>query len=381
MNDVAPWKERVAMTDLGPHRLLETLPDGSRRILALEAFEVDGAAIPAGTTLELFRNGEVDRIVFPGDRDLDGIPCRGGEPVSLSRGRVWRATLARDVVIDDIACEAGSKIELTVRSGQRAIVVASLARDATIAGHRAQAHTVVEFSPEGKLVRFVPPANVLIGGIECLAGHPVVLGANGRPSQATLAEDTILRGIACRGGAPIVLAPDGRPASARLARREVLGGVAFAADTEVIGVGEGRPARGVLAEDQRIDGTPCLGGTVVTFVQGCLESFVLAEEHRLRTSAIGTALLQHLVFKRGTKVHLEQHDAPEIQVVLPEDQEVLGHSFPAGTRLSIRGMLWPQIEAMLGGEASFDGRRFEAGARIVFGRRGKIVEPSQPPPA
>lgn len=370
------------MIALGPHCLLETLPAGGRRVLALEAFEIDGVAIPAGTTLQLFRHGDVDQVIFPGDRDLDGIPCRGGEPVSLDRGRVWRATLARDVVIDGTACEAGSKIELTVRSGRHAIIKATLARDARIAGHLAQAHTVIEFSPGGQLVCFVPPANTVIDGVECRAGHPVVLGDGGQLSQATLAEDTTVQGIACRGGAPIVLAPDGRPISARLARREVLGGVALAADTEVMMELRGdRPSRGVLAEDQRIDGIPCLGGTAVTFARGRLESFVLAEDHRLRTGVIGTALLRHLVFKRGAKVYLEHHDAPEIQVVLAEDQDVLGHSFPAGTRLWIRGMLWPRIEAQLGGEASFEDRRFEAGARIVFGRRGKIIEPSRPPPA
>lgn len=366
------------MIELGPHRLLETLPAGGRRVLALEAFEIDGVRIAGGTTLQLFRDGEVGEVIFPADRDLDGIPCRGGEPVSLSRGRVWRATLARDVIIDEIACEAGSKIELTLRSGRRAIIEATVARDAVIAGHRAQAHTVIQLSPDGRLTRFVPPANAVIDGIECLAGHPVVLGAGGRLSQATLAEDAVLGGIACRGGAPIALAADGRPTSARLARREVLGGVAFAADTEVIGLGGGRPAQGVLAEHQRIDGAPCLGGTVVTFARGRLESFVLAEDHRLRTGAAGTALLRHLVFKRGTKVHLEQHDTPEVQVVLAEDQEVLGRSFPAGTRLWIRGLLWPRVVAELGGEASFEGRRFEPGARIVFGRRGKIIEPSRP---
>lgn len=158
---------------------------------------VDGFDAMAGTRFQRLDAGRL--VLFTPARDvvIDGIPCRGGDPVRRHGGRVTVATLAKDAVIDGVPCAAGGPVHV----GAGGLTHARLRVAWTARGVSWRAGTLVSGAlRDGVVSEGTLDADAAVDGYP-LAGGTTVAREPGRELVAfTLARDAVVDGFPCRAG-------------------------------------------------------------------------------------------------------------------------------------------------------------------------------------
>ena len=198
-----------------PKRVLATLP--------ADAYEVT----------KRWADGRPWVVIFKGDVEVVGIPCRG--EVAFGRnGDLICATLSREYLF-----------------GTRRFATNSCFR-------------YYRGRKDGRLADVRLGADQEIDGLPCLGETLVWFHPNQRVSSLHLASDRDVDGIPCASDKDLLLAlnfhPNGRLAAAVLAREHVLTGRTFPRRARINFDGRGRLVSVALPEDWDIDGIPVKAG-------------------------------------------------------------------------------------------------------------------------
>lgn len=382
-------------------RLDPPVEDGRLDLEAARDGQLDGWPVPGGSLLRLGSDGHLLYLKPPRDLELAGVTFRGGSLISFVWRRPYQGMLARDKKIGRVPCLGGREVALGGEPGRWFVQRATLSRDAQVNGYPCAAGTEIsrDGGEGGRMFAFVPSRLLVVDGVLCAPGKTIRL-QEGRLWVATLAEDRVLSGVPCAGGGPVHFHPDGSLSHAQLSREwRARGGGVWRAGTTVSGrLSQGLVTRGTLARDEVLDGLPCSAGEVQRDARGRPTRFRLARDtvvDRIPCQAGSEVQLDlhggvfvlagpyrrfRVTWGRGDRLVIDPYDDYEdAAVTLAAPREIRGHLFPAGSRASIEGWLFPSISVSLGAAATIDGRVIPAGSTVVLGWRGRVKQVLSPP--
>jgi hypothetical protein len=239
-------------------------PKGALATLPADAYEVT----------KRWADGRPWFVIFKGDVEVAGVPCRAGEAWFGRNGDLIGATLSREWLFGTRRFGAGCFF-------------------------RYYAH-------DGRLNDVKLGADQEVDGLPCLGGTLVWFHPNQRVSSLHLASERDVDGIPCASGENLVLAlnfhRNGRLARAVLARDHVLIGRQFPRGTHVSLDEKGGLAGVTLQEDQDIDGIPVKAGApeIKFWDNGRLGELTLARDHAVAGQQYGRGT--HLRFDRDGRV-------------------------------------------------------------------------------
>jgi hypothetical protein len=183
------------------------------------ARSVQGIPLPAGTRIEYRESGKINYAVLENPAKIQDLPCQGWV-YFLESGKIKNTELSRDVTLQGMKFEKGSRIQL-YESGRL--------RSGTLA--------------EGKIV----------DGIKLGDGARIFLFETGKVVNVYLTKDQEIQGILCAPG-QIKFYDDGRLGTATLARAEELGRIKYPAGSIIELYRSGRVKRAALSETMTIEG-------------------------------------------------------------------------------------------------------------------------------
>ncbi len=231
-------------------------PKGVLATLAADAYEVT----------KRWADGRPWVVIFKGDVEVGGIPCRG---------------------------EAGFG-----RKGD--LIGGTLSREWLFGTRRFAANSCLRYyrgREDGRLNDVKLGADQEVDGLPCLGGTLVWFHPNQRISSLHLASDRDVDGIPCASGQNLLLAlnfhPNGRLAAAVLAREHVLVGREFPRGTHISLDEKGGLVGVTLREDQDIDGIPVKAGApeLKFHDNGRLRELILARDHAVAGRRYGRGTL------------------------------------------------------------------------------------------
>ncbi|MFA5336304.1 MAG: hypothetical protein WC324_05220 [Candidatus Omnitrophota bacterium] len=194
------------------------------------AKNVQGMMLPAGTRIEYTESGKVNYAILESPAKLQDLPCQGWAYFYES-GKIKNAELSRDVTLQGMKFEKGSRISL-YESG------------------KLQSGTLAE----GKIV----------DGIKLVDGARISLFEDGNVINAYLTKAQEIQGIMCAPGL-IDFYDNGRLETATLARAEELGRIKYPAGSVIDLYSSGRVKRAALPEAMTIEGILYSKGNRVHF--------------------------------------------------------------------------------------------------------------------
>jgi hypothetical protein len=224
-------------------RIRAAAPKGALATLPADAYEVT----------KRWADGRPWFVIFKGDVEVAGVPCRAGEAWFGRKGDLIGATLSRAWLFGTRRFGAGSFF-------------------------RYYAH-------DGRLNDVKLGADQEVDGLPSLGGTLVWFHPNQRVSSLHLASDRDVDGIPCASGENLLLAlnfhRNGRLAAAVLARDHALIGREFPRGTHISLDEKGRLVGVTLREDRDIDGIPVKAGApALKFHEnGRLGELKLARDH------------------------------------------------------------------------------------------------------
>jgi hypothetical protein len=191
------WAELRLPT--GSYELVEG-DHGITNVVLRRAVTVFGCPCAADSEIAFTPHGRVRRADLDRDTMVDGIPLRGGTRVAFDpMTSVLRSgTLSRSTVIGTIPCAAAP---IAVFGGRRRLRVAraTLSRDTTIEGVACRGETEVVFD-EGivapRLRSFTPRVTHSCWHLRCAAEHPI----DRLERSGTLADDHVYDGVTFPAG-------------------------------------------------------------------------------------------------------------------------------------------------------------------------------------
>jgi hypothetical protein len=148
-----------------------------RRMELTEPRLVDGMAFPAGTKLQLNKQGEVESGTLPSPTPIQGLLLTGNfkvEHSAFAKPRVWAATLARAAEIEGIPCAEGPFEQPDAVSPQ--ILKCRLAKDFDFLGYPLAAGSRIELYPArapSRLQHGVLRTSLILFDVEWPAGTAV----------------------------------------------------------------------------------------------------------------------------------------------------------------------------------------------------------------
>lgn len=240
-------------------------PKGVLATLAADAYEVT----------KRWADGRPWVVIFKGDNEVAGIPCRG-EAWFGRKGDLIGGTLSREWLF-----------------GTR-----RFAENSCFRYYRGR--------EDGRCSDVKLGANQEVDGLPCLSGTLLRFHPNQRVSSLHLASDRDVDGIPCASGQNLLLAlnfhPNGRLAAAVLAREHVLIGREFPLGTHISLDEKGGFVGVTLREDRDIDGIPVKAGApeLKFHDNGRVRELILARDHAVAGQRYGKGAL--LRFDRDGQV-------------------------------------------------------------------------------
>jgi hypothetical protein len=242
-NEVRRTRRPPGLVAEAAARIRAAAPKGALATLPADAYEVT----------KRWADGRPWFVIFKGDVEVAGVPCRAGEAWFGRKGDLIGATLSRAWLFGTRRFGAGSFF-------------------------RYYAH-------DGRLNDVKLGADQEVDGLPSLGGTLVWFHPNQRVSSLHLASDRDVDGIPCASGENLLLAlnfhRNGRLAAAVLARDHALIGREFPRGTHISLDEKGRLVGVTLREDRDIDGIPVKAGApALKFHEnGRLGELKLARDH------------------------------------------------------------------------------------------------------
>jgi hypothetical protein len=226
-------------------------PKGALATVPADAYEVT----------KRWADGRPWFVIFKGDVEVAGVPCRAGEAWFGRKGDLIGATLSREWLFGTRRFGAGCFFRYYAR--------------------------------DGRLNDVKLGADQEVDGLPCLGGTLVWFHPNQRASSLHLASDRDVDGIPCASGENLTFAlnfhRNGRLAAAVLAREHILVGREFPPGTHIRLDEKGHLDGVTLWADRDIDGIPVRAGApqLKFHYNGRLRELTLARDHTVAGQRYG----------------------------------------------------------------------------------------------
>jgi hypothetical protein len=173
---------------------VEFYGDGTlQRATLAEEHDFGDIRCAADREFELFAKGAFCRGTLARPIERDGIEWEeGSELVCDPTGEVLRGTPRDDREIGGVPCRGGSPVRLVPH--RERVMEASLSRDVELGGWPCAEDTEIAFGLEGEVRRFTPSEPVRVRRMVARPGEPVELDVYGQPRQIVLDRDKRIYG-------------------------------------------------------------------------------------------------------------------------------------------------------------------------------------------